>query len=239
MQLIDEQNDLPFGFFHFLQYRFQTLFKLTSVFSSGDQSPHIQRKQFLVFQTSRYIAAHDTLRQPFYDSRLTDTRFTDQHRVVLGLTGQDTDHVTDLGITSDHRVQLLLPRTLHQVKTVFCQGIIGCFRIVRRHPLVAAHRCQRRQKPLSGKTVLGKQRFDLTIREADHGKHQMFHGNIIVSHRLCFVFRTDQHFIQIRPDPQITALYLHALFQCLFRAIHEMFRVDLHLLHKLQDQGIL
>ena len=49
---------------------------------------HIQCKYFFIFQSFRYITTHNTLCQTFYCCCLTYTRFTDQNRVILGLTGK-------------------------------------------------------------------------------------------------------------------------------------------------------
>ena len=140
MQLINEQNDLSFTLFHFIQNSFQTFFKLASVFCSCYQCAHIKGKQFLVFQSFRHIAADNSLRQSLYNSSLTYTRLADQNRIVLGLSGKDTHNVTDLAVTADDRIKLLISCTFHHVISVFFQCVIGSFRIIRSNSLVASYR---------------------------------------------------------------------------------------------------
>ena len=50
VHLVDEQDDLARGGFDFLQDRFQTFFKLTTILRPGDQRAHIQRHQLFVAQ---------------------------------------------------------------------------------------------------------------------------------------------------------------------------------------------
>ena len=79
----------------------------------------------LVLQAIRNIAPDDTLSQTFYDGGFTNTGFTDENRVVFRLTGQDTDHIPDLRVTADDRIQFLVPGFLHQILAIFVQGIIS------------------------------------------------------------------------------------------------------------------
>ena len=157
MKLIDKQNNLSFALSDLFQNCFQTLFKFTSVFGSCHQSTHIQRENLLILQSFRYITTDDTLCQTFYNGCLTNTRFTDQHRIVLGLTGQNTDHIPDLRITPDHRIKLLLSGTLYQLRTIFIQSIISCFWIVTGHTLITADTGQCFQKTIFGNTVFPEQ----------------------------------------------------------------------------------
>src|SRR5699024_9705573 len=113
---------------------------LAAVFCAGDKGSHIKGEDCLLFQSFRHIAADDTLRQTFYDRGLSYTGFSDEDRVVLCLTGKDTDHIPDLLVTSDDRIQLLLSRALHQILAIFVQCVISRFRIVTGHPLVSSDR---------------------------------------------------------------------------------------------------
>ena len=137
MKLIDKQNDLSFALLHFLKYRFQTFLKLTTILGTCNQRTHIQGKNLLILKTFRYISCHNTLCQSLDGCCFTNARLTDENRVVLGLTGKDTDNIPDLHITADHRIKLLILRLLHKILTVFIQGIIGCLRVVTDNSLVS------------------------------------------------------------------------------------------------------
>ena len=139
MKFIDKKNDLSVTVLHFFQNGFQTLLEFTTILRSCYQCSHIQRKDCLIFQTFRYISADDSLCKSFYNCSLTYTRFTDQHRVILCLTGQDTDHIADLFISSNDRIQFLVSCFLNKILAVFIQCIISCFRIVRSNSLISSY----------------------------------------------------------------------------------------------------
>ena len=60
------------------------------------------------FSPLRNVAADDTLRQPFYYRSLTYAGLTDEHRVILCLTGKNPYHIADFLVSADDRVELLL-----------------------------------------------------------------------------------------------------------------------------------
>ena len=142
MQLINEQNDLSLTVLHILKNRFQTLLKFSSVLGTRYQCSHVQCKNLLILQSLRYITFHNTLCQTFYNCCLTYTRLTDQNRVVLRLTGKDTDHIPDLVIPANNRIQLLVSGFLYQILSVFGKCIIGRLRIVAGNSLIASYRRQ-------------------------------------------------------------------------------------------------
>ena len=157
MKFINEKNDLSVTVFHFFKNCFQTFLEFTTILRSCYQCSHIQRKDCLIFQSFRYISADDSLCKSFYNRSFTYTRFTDQHRVILCLTGQDTNHITNLFITSDDRIQFLISCFLNKILTVFIQCIISCFRIVAGHTLIAADAGQCLQKTIFGNTIFPEQ----------------------------------------------------------------------------------
>ena len=137
MQFINEQQDLAFGLFHFIQNGLQPLLEFAAVFGTGYQSTHIQREDALVLQRLGHFLLDDPLGQALYNGGLADAGLTNEDRVVFCLPGQDPDHIPDLLITADHRVHLLLPGLLYQVCAIFLQGIIGALGAVGCDSLVA------------------------------------------------------------------------------------------------------
>ena len=140
MQLIDEQNDFSVALSDFFQNGFQTLLELAAVFCSGYQGSHIEGKNRFVFQALRHIAVGDSLCQTLYDCGFTNTRLTDQNRVVFCLTGQDTDNVPNFGITADNRVHFLVSGFFHNILAIFFQGVVCCLRVVGGDSLVSSYR---------------------------------------------------------------------------------------------------
>ena len=137
VQLVDEQDDAALRLLHLVEHGFQPLLKLAPVLGAGDQAAHIQGEDGLVLQTAGHVALHDPLCQALGDGRLAHAGLTDEHGVVLALPGQDADDVSDLVVTADDGVQLVLAGPLHQVGAIFLQGVIGLLRVVAGDPLVA------------------------------------------------------------------------------------------------------
>ena len=171
MQLVDEQNDLARGLLHFLQHRLQPLLKLAAELRARDQRAHVERHHFLVLQPLRHVAADDALRQALHNGRLAHARLANQHRIVLRPPRQHLDHPPDLFVAPDHRIELALRRQLRQVAAVPLQRLVSVLRILRRHPLVAAHLAQRLHQPLAR---------DAEILEVHRGQQHVLHGDVLV-----------------------------------------------------------
>ena len=107
-----------------LQHRLEPLLELAAVRRAGHQRGHVEREHHPVPQAFGDVAAHDALREPFDDRGLADARLADQHRVVLGLAREDADHVADLGIAADHRVEPAGARQRRKVAAVLLEHIL-------------------------------------------------------------------------------------------------------------------
>ena len=127
MDLIDKKNDFPIRFSHFTHYSFQTFFKFALIFGPGNQSSHIQRENLFRFQIFRYVTPDDTMSKPLGNRRLTNTRFTNQNRVVFRTTTQDLKYTANFVVTTDHRIQLAATGTFVQIDRIFPQCIICVF----------------------------------------------------------------------------------------------------------------
>ena len=205
MQLINEQDNLSFAFLYFFQNGFQPFLKLASVFGPCYQGTHIQCKNLLIFQTVRHISLNDPLGQSLNGCCLTYSRFTDEHRVILGLPGQDTDHIPDLAVTADHRIQLLLSGLFHQILPVFIQSIIGYLRIIRSHPLISSHSAQGLKKSFLGDPIFLPDFFHRRTWVIQQSKEQMLYGNIFISHSFCLILCGYQRLVQILADIRLAS----------------------------------
>ena len=77
MELIDEENHLTLALLDFLEHSLQSLLKLAAVLGTCDQRAHVERKEPLVLESLRHIAAHNTLCESLDDSCFADTGLTD------------------------------------------------------------------------------------------------------------------------------------------------------------------
>ena len=139
VKLVDKENDLAFALAHILQHGFESLFKLTSVFCPRYQGAHIEGEYLLVLEAFRHIALGNTLRKSFYDRGLTYAGLTDQNRVVLGLSGQDADHIPDLRVSADNRIKFLISCLSDEFLAVLSQSVIGRFGVICCNSLIASH----------------------------------------------------------------------------------------------------
>ena len=153
VQLVDEQDDLAFGFGDLLEDGLQPLLELAAILGAGDQRAHVEGEDLLVLQPFRHVAADDALRQAFDDGRLADARLADEHRVVLGAAREHLDDAADFLVAADDRIELALARQLRQVAAVAGERLVGGFGILRRDALVAAHLRQRRVERVLGDAV--------------------------------------------------------------------------------------
>ncbi len=133
VQFVDEQDHLAFAALHFVQHSLQPLFELAPEFSACDERAHIEGEDRLVLEAFRDVTPQNPLRQPFGNRRLPDAGFADEDRVVLRLSRQDADHVSNLFVTPDHGIELLLPRLSDEVETVLAERIVRVFGIVAGH----------------------------------------------------------------------------------------------------------
>ena len=183
MQLVDEEQDLALALADFLQHGLQPLLKFAPVLGAGDERAHVQGEDGLVLQAFGHIAADDPLGQALGDGGLAHAGLTDEHRVVLGLAGEDADDVSDLVIPADHRVQLVLPCPFHQIGAVFAQGVIGALRVIpgdRR----ALHLAQLRGEGVFGDAVVREDPLDGGGGRGEDADHQVLHGGVFVPHGL-------------------------------------------------------
>ena len=127
MHLVDEQDDAALGGRHLLQYGFEALLEFPTVFRTRNERAHVEGEQLLVGKTLRHIAIDDAQRQPLDDRGLADAGFADQHRIVLGATGQHLDGAADFLVAADHRIELAVAGGLGQVAGIFLECVIGIF----------------------------------------------------------------------------------------------------------------
>ena len=139
MKLIDEEDDLSLGLLDFVKNGFQTLLELTSELCARNKAAHIEGEDSSVTKIYGDISTDDTLCKTLNDSGLTNARLTDDNRVVLGLTGKDTDNVSYFGISADNRVKLVSLCEFNEVLTVFFQYIVGVIGVVAQNSLVSSY----------------------------------------------------------------------------------------------------
>ena len=183
VQLVDEKDDPPFALTDFGQHRLQSFLEFAAVLGSREERTHIQREDRPVLQAFRHVPAHDPFREPLDDGRLSDAGVPDQDGIVLRLPAQDADHPADLLVASYDRVELSLPRHLHEVATVLLQRFVRLLGRIARHALRAPDLRQRRKKAVlrhavRAEDLSGRRTRARTLRQ--DRRHDVLHGDVFV-----------------------------------------------------------
>ena len=150
VQLVDEQNDLPFRLHDFVEHRLEAIFELAAVLGACDERAHVERDDLLVLQSLGHILIDDAPGQPFDDGCLADTRLADEHRIVLGAARQHLNDAANLLVAADHRIELAAARELGEVAAVFLERLVLRFRILIGHALRTPHLREHLENPILG-----------------------------------------------------------------------------------------
>ena len=244
VQFIDEEDDLALGLLDLVQDALQALLELAAVFCARDQRAHVQAEHGAVFQVFGHVAAHDTLGKAFGDSRLADAGLTDEHGVVLALTAQDTDDVADLAVTADDGVKFVGARHFDKVLAVLFQRVVGVFRVITRHPLIATYRAKLLHEFLSCQAESLKNFIGRLSGALQNSEKNVFNADVLILHLLGLLFGSvegavkvvgDINFLRVAAGAGHTGQCLDLLQSHLRKGV----RVDAKGLQHLRDQPVL
>ena len=102
----------------FLEDLLQPLLEIAAIARAGQQGAHVEREYGRGRQHFRHFAVDDALGEPFGNRGLADAGFADEQRIVLLPAAEHLDGAVDLGIASDHRIDLAVARLLVEVDAV-------------------------------------------------------------------------------------------------------------------------
>ena len=126
MNFINEKNYIRI-LLQFIDNRANTFFKLSTVFGSGHYRSHIKHYNSLVKQDAGDLFLYNAQRKSFHYCRLADTRFTNQHRIILLTTAQNLRQTLNFPLAAYYRIKLAFScRTSHiHTKIIQYRSIIG------------------------------------------------------------------------------------------------------------------
>ena len=181
VDLVDEQQDPALGHLDLVEDRLQPLLELAPVLGPGHEGAHVEGEDRLVLQALGHVAPQDALGQALDDGRLADAGVADEHRVVLGLAGEDLHDPPDLGVAPDHGVEPSGAGVGHQVAPVLLQRFVGHLGHGRRDPLVPPDRGQGLEERVTGEPLrlehAARGRLGSLVEEGDH---QVLHRDVLV-----------------------------------------------------------
>ena len=125
VQLVDEENDVPFVLDDLVDHLLQPLFELPAVLRPGDHAGEVELNDASVGQRLRNLVVDDALSNALDNRGLADAGIPDQRGIVLRPPRQDLDRLLDLVGASDDRIKLAFARHLRQVTAVLveCRGL--------------------------------------------------------------------------------------------------------------------
>ena len=125
VQLIDEEDNLAFGFSDFLKDGFQAVFELATIFRTSDQRREVKRYDALRLQDFGNVAGDDSLRQTFDDGGFADTGLADQDGIVFCAARKNLHYATNLFITADDRIQLASPGKVGEIASILLERSVS------------------------------------------------------------------------------------------------------------------
>ena len=130
VELVDEEDDVA-ALGDLLHHLLQPLLELAAVLRAGDQGRQVERVDLLVLEQLRDLAAGDPRGEALDDRGLADAGLAEQDGVVLLAAGEDLHDPLDLGLATDHRVELALGGELGQVAAELVEQLRGLLALAR------------------------------------------------------------------------------------------------------------
>jgi hypothetical protein len=115
VRLVDEEDDRRGRVLDLLDQPLEPVLELALHAGARLQQRQVERADGDVAQRRRHVALRHALREALDHRRLADARLADEDRVVLPAAGQDVDHLPDLEVAAEHRVEPAPPRALGEV----------------------------------------------------------------------------------------------------------------------------
>ena len=117
MEFIDKENHRIIDALEFHDKALHAFFELSTILSTGHHGGHVKRHHALVHQEFRNFLLDNLLRETFDNRRLTDTRFTDEGRIIFLATAKNLNQAFDFTATTNNRIKLTLLGKRRQVAT--------------------------------------------------------------------------------------------------------------------------
>ena len=153
VRLVDEHDDRVRRRLHLVDHLAQPLLEFALHAGAGLQQADVEREQPHARQHRRHVALHDAMGKALDHRRLADARLAREDRVVLAAAHQDVDHLADLLVATDDRIDPPAPRFLGQIDGEAAKR------------LLLAH-LRRRHVAAGGRAAVGKRLDGLLLRRA-------------------------------------------------------------------------
>ena len=122
MGLVDEQDDGLGTGLGFVDHRLQAVFEFALHARAGLKQAEIERAYSHVPQRRRHVARRQAQGKAFNHRCLAHARFAREDRIVLATARQDVDHLPDLEIAAQDRIDLACPGLRGEVDRELVEG---------------------------------------------------------------------------------------------------------------------
>ena len=178
VELVDEGDDLAVGLLDLVEHRLEALLELAAELGAGDHGREIECDETLVLQALGHVALGDTSGETLGDGGLADAGLTDEHRVVLGPTGQDLDGAPDLVVAPDDGIETTVTGGLGEVRAELLERLEGRLWFLRGDAVRPAHLAQRVEHV--GSVDVEPCRL-VTAARAGHGDDEVLGRQVLVA----------------------------------------------------------
>src|SRR5271157_2892391 len=180
MELVDKKDHRAGRLVNLLEHGFQSVLKLSSVFRPGKHRTEIKGKHLLVFQCFGHVTAYDPLGQPFNNGRLTDSRVTNDDRVILSPSREHLHHAPYLLIPPDDRIEFSFARLLGKVTSILLQGLVLLLRRLVRDSLRSPYILQHRVNPVLGHALILQNASCSALIQVGNADKQVFKADVLI-----------------------------------------------------------
>ena len=214
VKLVDEENNLAVRLGHFFDHALQAVLKLAAVLCTCYQGRHIKLNKLFVAQGAWNIARNNTLCQAFHNCGLTNTRFADKNRIVLGAAAQNLNGTTNLFDATNNWIKLSLASKVGHVATVLLQGLKLRLCILRSYALITTKLVVDFFHALSGNAGVAKNPTCVSVVVCQRSE-QVLRGNVGIAQLSGKLLGLVNNLEKVVANANLCSTYLWSLGNCL------------------------
>ena len=214
MKLVNEEDNLAVRLGHLFYHALQAVLKLTAILCSCYQSRHVKLNKLFVAQGTWNVARNNALCQAFHNCGLTNTRFADKNRIVLGAAAQNLNGTANLFDATNNWIKLSLASKVGHVATVLLQGLKLRLCILRGYAFIATKLVVDLFYALSGNAGVAKNPTCVSVVVCQRSE-QMLGGNVGISQLSGKLLSLVDNLEKVIANANLCSTYFWSLRDCL------------------------
>ena len=214
MKLVDEEDNLAVRLGHLFYHALQAVLKLTAILCACYQGRHVKLNKLFVAQGAWNVARNNTLCQAFHDCGLTNTRFANKNRIVLGAAAQNLNGTTNLFDAANNWIKLSLTSKVSHVATVLLQSLKLRLCVLRSYALITTELVVDLLHALSGNASVAKNPTCVSVIVCKRSE-QMLGGNVGISQLSGKLLGLVDNLEKVVANANLCSAYFWSLRDCL------------------------